>query len=117
MTPSITDPGSHPQLQWLTRGSPAITLTEALHNAIPVEVLDNTVVDANAYYHVATDTLIVAQFDTVQTVLERDGAPLRCPHDNDLASCPSCSTQDDTSECDSLDDTDHHPHDPSPACL
>ncbi|WP_311173301.1 hypothetical protein [Halobellus ordinarius] len=116
MTPSITDPGSHPQLQWLIRGSPAITLTEALHNAIPVEVLDNTVVDAEAYYHVATDTIIVVQFDTVQTILERDGAPLRCPHDNDPASCPSCATQGDTTDCDSLDSTDHHPHDPSPAC-
>ncbi|MFA9517048.1 hypothetical protein ACERIT_07500 [Halopenitus sp. H-Gu1] len=97
MTPSIADSGSHPQLQWLIRGSPAITFTEALHNAIPAEVLDNTVVDADAYYHVATDTLIVVQFDTVQTVLERDGSPLRCPHDHDPASCPLCPTQDDTS--------------------
>jgi hypothetical protein len=112
MTPSIADLGTHPQLQWLMRGSPAITLTEALHDAIPVEVLDNTVVDADAYYHVATDTLIVVQFDTVQTVLERDGAPLRCPHDNEPTSCPSCTTQDDTSEPDSSDDTNH----PSPAC-
>lgn len=95
MTPSVADSGTHPQLQWLTRGSPAITLTEALYDAIPVEVLDNTVVDADTYYHVATDTLIVVQFDTVQTVLERDEAPLHCPHDNDPASCPLCPAQDD----------------------
>jgi len=109
MMPSITDSGSHPQQQWLIRGSPAITLTEALYDAIPV--------DADAYYHVATDTIIVVQFDTFQTVLERDDAPLRCPHDNDPASCPSCPTRDDTTDCDSLDSTDHQPHDPSPACL
>jgi len=116
MTPSIAGLGTHSKLQWLMRGSPAITLTEALHDAIPVEVLDNTVVDADAYYHIETDTLIVVQFDTVQTVLERDDAPLRCPHDNNPASCPSCPAPDDTSESDSLNDTNHHPHDSSPGC-
>lgn len=117
MTPSITGSGTHPQLQWLMRGSPAVTLTEALHDAIPVEVLDNTVVDADTYYHAPTDTLIVVQFDTVQTVLKRGGAPLRCSHDHDPASCPSCTAQDDTSESGALDSTTDDPHDPSPACL
>ena len=117
MAPSIAGSGTHPRLQWLRRGSPAITLTEALHDAISVDVLDNTVVDADAYYHVATDTLIVVQFDTVQTVLERNGAPLRCPHRQDPASCQKCTATDGSHETDSTDGTDHQPHVPTRACL
>lgn len=72
-------------------GTTDITLTEALTVAIPVDVFDNTIVDADAYYHGATDTLIVVQDQTVQTVLNRNDAPLRCPHDHPPEDCPECS--------------------------
>jgi len=115
MTPSIAGSGTHPRLQWVTRGSPAITLTEALHDAIPVDVLDNTVVDADAYYHQSTDTLIVVQFDTVQTVLNRNEAPLRCPHGKDPASCHKCTAPDHTVE--TVDQPSRRVHEPTPTCL
>lgn len=88
--PTVPTDAHHPQLQWYKRGTTAISLTEALNEAIHVEVLDNTVVDADAYYHLVTDTLIVVVNDTVQTVVARDGAPLRCPHDHCPTECEEC---------------------------
>lgn len=98
MTPPPLAYGTHARLQWVRRGTPAITLTEALDTAIPVDVLDTTVVAAEAYYHRETDTLIVVQDQTVQTVLHRNHAPLRCPHDHPPTDCPTCSQPDSSSE-------------------
>lgn len=92
MAPAIPGNGTHPRLQWLRRGTPTITPTDALETALPVTVLDNTVFDADAYYHRETDTLIVVQDEVVQTVLARNGALLRCPHGRSPEKCPTCRT-------------------------
>lgn len=107
MPPFIPGNGSHPRLQWMMRGTPTITLTEALETAIPVDVLDNTVVDADAYYHVETDTLIVVQCDTVQTVLERDGAPLHCPHGQPPKTCLTCREHPSVPSLDPFENAGH----------
>lgn len=91
MTPTLPENAQHPRLQWYKRGTTDITLTEALYDAIYVEVLDNTIVDADVYYHLHTDTLLVVVDETVRTVLKRNGTPLRCSHGYCFEDCPECA--------------------------